>query len=297
MPTFNQLVDSTLMYMYGMTTHQDQETYLTSAVNSADLVLSVDDPSMMSRGIVEVGTEMMQVNSVDVTAGTITVAPYGRGYRGTTASSHTENTRVVATPLIPRSMAANAINETIRSVYPDLFAVGSTTIAFNPAVSTYAMPADALDILSLSWQTVGPSKEWQPIRRWRVDKHADTTAFPTGVTVSIYDGITPGRNVRVVYTKQPTGLTNLSDDFASVTGLPESTVDVIRYGSVYRMSPFFDAPHLAGITAEADFAANIRPIGSASTFGKYVLQLYQVRLTEESRKLNSVFPVRSHYTK
>lgn len=297
MPSLNNLVDSTLMYMYGMTTHQDQETYVTAETTDSDLVISVADANMMSRGLVEIGTELLQVASVDTSAGTITVAPYGRGYRGTTAVAHTVGERVVATPLIPRSIAVDAINETVRSVFPDLFAVGSTTISFNPAVTTYAMPTEALDVLSVSWQTVGPSKEWQPIRRWRIDKQADTTAFSTGVTVSLYDGITPGRNVRVVYTKQPSPLVSLADDYATVTGLPESTVDVIRYGSVYRLSPFFDAPHLAGQSAEADFAANVRPIGSASSFGKYMLQLYQVRLTEESRKLNSIFPVRSHYTK
>ena len=297
MPTLSNLIDSTLMYMYGMSTHQDQETHITQAINSTDLTFTVDDATILSKGLTEIGTELMQVKSVDTSAGTVTIAPYGRGYRGTTAVSHLSDNRIVAAPLIPRSFALSAINETILSVFPDLYAVGTATIVSNPVVVTYALPAGALDILSISYETIGPSKEWEPIRRWRVDKNADPTTFPSGSTISIYDGINPGRSIRVVYTKQPTQLSNLTDDFATVTGLPESAMDVIRYGSVYRMAPFFDAPHLAGQTAEADFAANVRPIGSASTFGKYALQLYQIRLTEESKKLSSIYPVRSHYTK
>jgi hypothetical protein len=154
-----------------------------------------------------------------------------------------------------------------------------------------------LDVLQVSWQSIGPSREWFPIRRWRVDKHANTTAFASGATLSLYERIVPGRTVQVVYTKQPSVLSAGSDDFTDVTGLPASSEDVIRLGAAYRMVPFFDSPHLSGMSAEADFAANQRPVGASAQLGRFLLQQYQVRLTEEARRLQSIYPVRSHYTR
>lgn len=297
MSTFQQMVDQTMLYLYGFTTLQDQATYLTAGCDSDDTVLSIADGTAISRGIIEIDDELIWADNVDTSALTLTVPPYGRGYRSTTAVSHSSGARVVSSPLFPRTLVKQAINQTIQAVYPDLFGIATTTFMFNPAVSTYSLPAGALDVLQVSWQTIGPTREWMPVRSWRVDKHANTGAFATGATLNVYDAIVPGRTVQVTFTKQPTTLTNSSDDFATVTGLPASTEDVIRYGAAYRMVPFFDSPHLQGATAEADFAANLRPVGSAAQLGKFLMQSYQLRLAEEARRIQSVFPVRSHYTR
>ena len=297
MSTFSQMVDSTILYLYGFTTLQDQATYLTDACTASDTVLKIADGTAISRGILEVDDELMWADTIDTTALTATLPPYGRAYRGTTAASHTAGTRVVSSPLFPRTLVKQAINETIRSVYPDLWGIGETTFTYTAAVNTYALPEGATKVMQVQWQTIGPTKEWYPVRRWRIDQHAAPGAFSTGVSLSIYDTITPGRPVRVVYAKQPTVLANPADDFVSTTGLPASCEDVIRYGTAYRMVPFFDSPHLSGMSAEADFAANQRPVGSASQLGKFLLQSYQVRLQEEARRLQDLFPIRSHYTR
>lgn len=297
MSTYNELTDQTLLYLYGFTTLQDQATYLSASVSASATTVSVADATALSRGVMEIDDELLWVDSVDTTALTGTIPPYGRGYRGTTAASHTAGTRVVSSPLFPRALVKKAINETIRSVFPELFGIGETTFTYNPAVTTYQLPAGALDVLQVSWQSIGPSKEWLPVRRYRVDKHAAASAFSTGASISLYDAIVPGRTVRVVYTKQPTELSATTDDFVTTTGLPASCEDVIRYGAAYRMVPFFDSPHLSGMSAEADFAANQRPVGGAAQLGKYLLQVYQVRLAEETKRLQSLYPARSHYTR
>lgn len=297
MSTFDQLTDSTMMYLHGFTTVQDQSTYLTESVTADATTLKVADTTALSRGLVEIGDELVFVDSVDSVSQNMQVPPFGRGFRGTTAASHASGVRVVSAPMFPRSMVKNAINEAIRAVYPDLFGVGSTTLTFTPAVSTYALPAGAYQVLSVSWQSIGPSKEWLPLRRYRLDMNADTTAFPSGVTISLYDSIVPGRSVRVVYAKQPTVLSAADDDFVTVSGLPASSEDVIRMGAAYRMVPFIDVAHLSGMSAEADFSQGSRPVGSASSIGKYLMQLYQVRLTEETRRLQSLYNDRSFYTR
>lgn len=297
MSTFNELTDATMLYLYGFTTLQDQATYLTSGATAGDTTLRIADATAISRGICEIDDELIWADSIDTSALTMAVPPYGRGYRSSTAAAHAAGTRVVSSPLFPRFLVKRAINEAIRSVYPDLWGVAETTFTFNPAITTYALPAGATDVLAVSWQTVGPSREWMPIRRYRIDKHAATTSFSSGVSLSLYDAVVPGRTVKVVYAKQPTALAEANDDFTDVTGLAASAEDVIRLGAAYRMVPFFDSPHLQGMSAEADFAANLRPIGGASQLGKYLLQNYQVRLAEEARRLQDIYPARSHYTR
>ena len=297
MSTFAELVDDTLLYLYGFTTLQDQATYLTAGVSASATSLPLADATAISRGVLEIDDELIWADTIDTQALTATIPPYGRGYRGTQASSHASGTRVVSSPLFPRNLVKQAINQAITAVYPDLWGIGVTTFTLNPAITTYSIPSGSSKILSVSWQTVGPTREWMPVRRWRLDQHANTGAFATGATISVYDSITPGRTVQVVYAKQPSQLVNTTDDFVTVTGLPASAEDVIRYGAAYRMVPFFDSPHLSGMSAEADFAANQRPVGASSQLGRYMLQQYQVRLQEETRRLQDLYPTRSHYSR
>lgn len=297
MSTYDQLTDATLMYLYGFTTLQDQATWLTQDLSASATSVVVNDVTAISRGIVEIGDELMWVDSINTSTATAVVPPYGRGFRGTTSASAGTGSRVVSSPLFPRSLVKRAINEAIRAVWPDLYGTGETTFTWNPARTTYELPAGATGVLQVTWSTVGPSREWMPVRNWRQDKHAATSSFTSGVSLSVYDGVTPGRTVKVVYSKQPTVLSAGSDEFTTVTGLPASSEDVIRLGAAWRMVPFFDSPHLSGMSAEADFAAQQRPVGSASQLGRFLLQEYQIRLAEEARRLQDLFPIRSHYTR
>lgn len=297
MPTFAQLTESTLLYMHGFTGVQEQATYLTAGVNDSVLSLPVADATALSRGQAEIDDELVWIDTVNTTALTAVLPPYGRGFRGTTAATHASGARVVSAPLFPRAEVKEALNSAVQAVYPAVHGVGETTFMFNPAITTYALPAGAEDILQVSWQTTGPSREWLPVRRYRVDSSAATSAFATGASISLYDAIVPGRMVKVVYTKVPVSMVNAADDFATVTGLPESCVDLVRLGAATRLIPFLDSPHLSGMSAESDFSSNMRPVGGAAQTARFLMQQYQIRLQEEAIKQQTLFPVRSHYTR
>ncbi len=285
------------MYMNGFSTVQDQSTHLTQPATDSDTTLTVANTQAVSRGLVEIGDELIWVDDVDKVATTLTVPPYGRGFRGSTAAAHASGTRVISAPLFPRSLVKQAINESITAVFPDLWAVGTTTIAYTAAKTTYPLPAGVKEILSVTWSTTGPTKEWLPVRRWRLDRNANTTSFANGTSLSVYDAILPGRTLQVVYTTVPTQMTNGSDVFSTVTGLPDSTQDVIRLGAAYRMVPFFDAAHLSGMSAEADVAAQQLRGNQSTQLGRYFTQMYQMRLAEEAQSLQRIYPTRSHYTR
>jgi hypothetical protein len=121
--------------------------------------------------------------------------------------------------------------------------------------------------------------------------------FSTGVTISVYDSIVPGAAMNIVFTKEPSPLVNDSDPFATTTGLPSSCEDLIRFGASYRLTPYFDSAHLSGQSAEADYSGQPRNQNNAASLSRFLLQMYQVRLAEETRGLQNLFPVRSYYTR
>lgn len=297
--TYANLVDEILLNLAGYTLRQDRATHLTQNVTSTGLGLSLASVSNIGMGTIEIEDELLWIDSYDRISSTATVAPYGRGYQGTTAEAHTANTKVVIAPTFPRATVKKAINDTIDAVFPNLFGVGVHTFNFNTAVTTYSLPAETETILYISWKSTGPTQEWVPVRNWRQDSFANATSFATGQTVSIYDRIDAGRTIQVYYTKKPSTLTasGPSATFESVTGLPSSCKDVIVYGAAYRLAAFIDPGRLNYNSAEADNADTKIQYGSGASTARFLLALYQQRLNEESKKLRDVYPTRIHYTR
>lgn len=296
MSTFGELTEGTLLYLSGFSNMQDQATYLTASVTNSATTVAVADATALSRGLAEIEDELVWLDTVDTTGLTATIPPYGRGYRGTTAVTHASGVRVVSSPLFPRVMVKRAINETLQSLYPTLWGVGTTTFTYVTGTYTYALPAGAKGVLQVQWQDSTTQSEWLAVRRYDIDSNADVTAFPTGASITVMDGIIPGRTVRVVYTKQPSPLVGAADEFTTVTGLPISCEDLVRLGAAHRMVAYLDTPHISGLSAEADFAANQRPVGSGAQLAKFMLQNFQLRVQQEADKLNQLYPARVRYS-
>ena len=296
MTLFSDLIDETALALTGYTSRQDQATFLTADLSATATTFTVADGTVLTRGIVEIDEELIWVDSFDRTTNTATIPPYGRGFRDTTPVPHTAGTRVTITPSFPRAMIRKDINEAIDAIYPDLFGVYYTTFSFIAARTTYQLPQEAIDALAVSWQTIGPSLEWLPVRHYRIDRTANPLAWNSGKTISISDGIIPGRTVQVVYTKKPSQLQNDNDDF-TMTGLPDSCREVIILGAAYRSAAYIDMGRIPAITAEADAQQQSNPVGSATNMSRYFYQMYQQRLQVEVRRQQEQYPPRTHYSR
>ena len=296
MTTFNEMVEEVLINLEGFTLRQDRTTYLTAAIDDNDLTLALASGDNIGKGLLEIDDELIHIDSVDRSDRSAVISPFGRGYRGTTAASHSANTKVTFAPSFPKISVKRAINDTIRAVYPNVYGRASTTFSFNPSVTTYSLPAEAETVLAVSYDTIGPSNEWLPIRRWRHDPTSNTGEYATGNAISIYEPIVPGRTVNVVYSKTPTPLSNANDVFTTVTGLEEVSRDLIIYGAAYRMVSFIDPGRLTFTSPEADQNDQTRQFGSGTNTARYLLALYQQRLQEETNRLHGKYPVRVHYT-
>ena len=296
MTTYSDLINDTVIALSGYTSRQDQATYLTEDIDETQLTFTVADGSIVSRGIIEIDDELMWVDKFDRTSNLVTLAPYGRGFRSTTKAPHTTGTRVTVSPSFPRDVIAREINNAINGVYPDLFGTYYTTFQFIASRNTYVMPSEAIDGLAVTWQTVGPTREWLPVLRWRMDKNANPSIFNTGKSISIYDGIIPGRTIQVVYKKVPSTLLLPYDDF-TVTGLPESAKEVIMLGAAYRAASYLDVGRVPVQSTEVDQIDQQSPIGSGGTVTRALYALYQQRLNVEVRRQQEQFPIRVHRTR
>ncbi len=299
--TFDQLVSRVKQQLLGYTRDQASISNLTADMTSADTQFMVDPETVtnLSKGLVEIGDELLLVKNYDRSTGTVTVTAgiNGRGVEGTTASAHSDLSIVTDDPMYPRSRVKEAINDTINATYPDLWVFGDTEFNYIAARYEYPVPAEVEDVYKVTVNTIGPSGVWFPLSSWRFNPSASTTAgqvkptpAPTGKTIQLMrDFIVPGRAVRVEYIKKPGELVNGTDDFVTTTGYPERYIDLITYGACWRLLPAYESARLQQQAIEATERAPLVPTGAGSNASKYYMALYQQRLAEERTRLQRLF--------
>lgn len=308
--TLTDMMNEVQVNLAGYTFQQDRTTYISSAVttttssSASPLILNLGSTESLGKGIVEINEELLWVDSYDRVANTATVAPYGRGYLGTTATTHAADSKVTISPTFPRFNIKRAINDTVRSLGANIFAMKTTTFTFNAAVSTYAfVNLNVKNILTVHWQDIGPSKEWRPIRRWDFDAVANAEAFgyTSGTdqvqTITLGEPPISGRTVKVVYATDPVAFTTNSQDYVTQTGLPESTRDVVILGAAYRLLSYLDPARAAQVSPQADETDSKRPYGASQTATKQLYALYSQRLAEEAKSQQQNYPPRVHYSR
>jgi hypothetical protein len=307
MTTLLDMINEVSMNLSGYTLQQDRATHITADVAAtastiaAPITLSLASTDSVGKGIVEIDEELFWVDNYDRVGNTATIAPYGRAYLGTTLAAHTAGTKVTIAPTFPRFVIKRAINDTISAIGSSIFAAKTTTITSNSAVSAFRLPAtgttlDIRSILAVAYQALGSSKEWIPIRTYRFDGNANSTAFTSGQTLSIYDYIPSGRTVQVVYSTNPTSFTANTDIFTTTTGLPESCKDLIILGATYRLLSNLDPARASMVSPQADETDSKRPYGSSQSLTKQVYALFNQRLNEEIKKQQDKYPIRVHYS-
>ncbi len=294
------MVDEIKSNLQGYTLRQDRISYVANpaGLTTTSTEITIGSSSNLAKGVIEIDDELIWIDSFDKADSVLNVIPgFGRGYQGTTPAPHAQYAQITLAPTFPRSAIKKAINDTINGLFPNLWAISSFTFTFNASQTTYPLPDDLESILYLSWQTTGSSQEWLPINRWRADGMANAATFNTTNTVSLYENIQPGRTVQVWYTTVPNTLDANSDDFADVTGLPQSSQDVVTLGASYKLLSFLDSGRINLSSAEADNADSKIPSNAGVASSRYIFALYQQRLNEEALKLKDRYPIRLHYTR
>ena len=307
MVTLLDMINEVSINLSGYTLQQDRATHIvtnvaaTASTIAAPITLSLASTDSVGKGIVEIDEELFWVDNYDRVGNTATIAPYGRAYLGTELAAHTAGTKVTIAPTFPRFVIKRAINDTISAIGSSIFAANKTTITSNLATSAFRLPAtgsslNIRSILAVAYEAIGPSKEWIPIRNWRFDGNANSTAFTSEQTISIYDMIPSGRTIQVVYSTDPLPFTSNAENFATQTGLPESCKDLVILGATYRLLSNLDPARASMVSPQADETDSKRPYGSSQSLTRQVYALFTQRLAEEIKNQQEKYPIRVHYS-
>jgi hypothetical protein len=289
MATLNQLTEQTLGEVSGYVKNQESVTIATNTVTQGDIVITVDDATALSKGIIEINDELIYVKKSIVASGTIQVLgtsanPTGRGWRSTTATSHASGSVVKNNPMFPRSQVKRAILETIKGMnFP---VIANETFTFNGSDYSYIMPDSLIDITGVSTELPDSTGVWALIKRWRLDTNYLNGAS-TGQALILNESPQPGMPVRVQYTKYPTTITDNQE--LTVSGLPASCEDVVRLGAMYRLLSTVDPGKVTATSISADVLDQPVSAGASTNVAKYIFQLYTVRLAEEISKQQANF--------
>lgn len=290
--TLGSLADDLIARLQGDPSLVPGIAALSGSIGTTDLSFTVDDAKAISRGIVEIGTELILVKVADRTTGSVTA--YKRGYRGTAASTHAAGDLVTMSPPVPRSMAIKALQGEISALYPNLFGVATTQYASQPFTLTYPLPATATFILDVRWQDM--LGNWQRTRNWQVERSLDSTSFPTGVGISVREWFRPGTKMQVIYGTQPVIPTNETDLFTS-TGYADDIGDLVLLGATLRLLPNADIARLGYQTASGSEGNKQVQPGSATIITRELKAQYVARLQTEVLALKQLYPARAHITR
>lgn len=296
MPTFADLVDEVLLTMEGYGLEQGRAAFINTAggITDTDLTFTVGSTDALTEGVAEIEDELVYIQSA-TDPSTVTISPDGRGYRGTVAASHAANTRITMNPVLPRTLVKRKINETIIGTGPTLYGIGSQDLTYDPVTVAYELPSDVEDVLSVSYQTIGPTKAWMPVRRWSFDSHADTVAFPNGKVLNLFDGLLGVSTFRVVYRKAPSELLFDTDDLTD-SGLNSTARSVVATGAAWRLVSFMDSSRLNVSSAVVDQLDERNPVGTATQVGSYLRKQYERELADEEQRQQLRTPPVMHFT-
>lgn len=289
--TIASLCDEVLDTVRGYVRNQDNVTTLTQNISNADVTFTVSDATAISKGLIEIEDELVQVRMADQNAGTVTLEPWGRGQSGSAVAAHTNGARITSNPLYPRQRVRNAIYGTLREIFPDVFAVKVTNFDGNPAKWAYVLPADCWKVLSVHTRNIYDTNAWIPVRRWR------TSTTDAQLELDVIGPVTPGTgSVRVLYVRTPPTEMDQTTDLATF-GYSFELRDLIVLGATTKLLAYTEPARIQVQSAEAAGRSEVVQAGSATALARMLYQMYQKRVDDERRQLQARYPTQPHMTR
>ena len=152
--------------------------------------------------------------------------------QGSTDLVHPVNSDVYVNPKYTRWDIAVSLNDSLNSLSSPgngLFAVGTTTLTYNPAFMGYdlaAVPFNFNGVIELTYDIASPSRNFPAIRKFKIVRGVSNAKLPSGRGIILYQSAWPGLNINFTYSYPFANLINPSDDAIMVAGLPPTAIDI-----------------------------------------------------------------------
>jgi hypothetical protein len=292
MATLNQMIEDVRAYLRSYTRDQELSSYLTAEASASTLTLNVGDSAVISRGRIEIDSELLWVQTVDRSNNAVTLAPYGRGMDGTTPAIHALNSRIIVQPLYPRQMVKDIINQVITGLGGQLYGLSSVPITYSFGTVAYEMPAYTQRVLNVNARYDNVYDDAEYVRRWKFDPSSGASS--TGKMIYLYDQLSGSTVLDVTIFRQPLTLSNNDDFTASL--LPSTAYDVVVLGAAARLMSTAAAYMASSRSVEAAQLDQKSDSNNVLTQAKFLQSLFLQRLDEEKANLLNSYVTRSHYT-
>ena len=244
--TLNDWVEKVWRRVYSNS--PDNTVQLLNAVGVNDTTITVTPASataMRANIILAIDYEIVYVTNWNPASGIATIV---RSYLGSTAATHTANTLVYVQPKYTRFDVAVTLNDELnRLSSPDMgmFQIGVSTVTYNPVYMGYdlgTIPKNFLDVLEIRHKIPFPTRNYPKISKWKVLRSIpDSTVFPSGAGIVIYEGGYPGQPFYIQYSAPytPVDLTvlaNYTADLTTITGLQATALDIPPLGAEIQLT-------------------------------------------------------------
>lgn len=303
MITFGEMTSQVQAHLRSFVRDQEQSTHLIKAVAPLDEKLYVADATLVSRGRIEIGHELIWVDRMNRSENSLEIPPYGRGMDGTRPNTHEAGARVIIAPLYPRNFLQGTLNQVIRQMGSTLYGVdeirdadGKPYLTRDDGGFTYELPDYVRDVLSVTVNDPNWSDDSVTyLRDWTFDKNAPVSIAASGRALYLYDDWIPGDlELTITISRDPRPLQTESE-FFSDTFLPLSSEDIPILGAAARLLASSDSYSVQTRAVEAATISSKVPVGAAQEQSKYLQALFVSRLDEERLRLLNTHNTRSRY--
>lgn len=226
-----------------------------------------------------------------------------RGWFDSTPTTHAINAVINVNPRFPAVDIIKAINEDIDDLSAPsngLFQMLEMSTTFIPVQQGYDLSGltngEVMELWEVRTQEYGPAQKFPiiPMSKVKLQRNADTSVFPSGMSMTLDQGGYPGRPLRIQY-KSPytTPLVNPSDDVEAVTGLHAQAHDIPVLGAPARLMQFRELKRSFSEAQGEPRRAQEVPVGSSLTASKGIMMLRAERIAAERSRLEKMYPRQS----
>lgn len=214
---------------------------------------------------------------------------------GSTAAGHDEGALVTVNPRFPRHSILAEINnelDDLSSPIHGLFRVTTLDVTYDAGVYGYDLASDFLDVLEVSWEPVGSTKDRRYLRpgEYEVRRGLDVADFASGNAIFLPSGITDGYTVRVRYVGAFTSIVTSTTDVATTSGLPATALDILHLGAAIRLlAPLEPARNYTDAQGNSRRSEEVPP-GASDRSMLPLQEIRRDRIRSEAARLRKMYP-------